>query len=321
MNNLLRQREGQADLLSLFGEIGFEIRAEAVRDALAASTSKELLISLNSQGGNVFEGQAIYSLLTAHKKAGHTVTVRIEGIAASMGSIIAMVGDRIEMPANAFLMLHNPVGVWAGDSEELADYAALMLKVEDTLAAIYSKRSGQSIDAVKALMKAETWLTATEAKEAGFCDEVIDAVAIAAVGDLSRFGKAPAALSKTFPDPQAAKIANLEAFHRGTMAALQDLGIKQADPATIGQAIIARVDAQTTAKINATFKNLGIEVNDGQDLQAVVAVSIEKRASAKACEILAKQGADTPLPMNPNHFTKATGLSGYERAVAANRKP
>jgi ATP-dependent protease ClpP protease subunit len=142
--------------------------------SIAAATPIHL--SLHSPGGEVFDGLAIYHAL----KARGNVTVRIEGLAASMASVIAMAGTRIEMPRNAFLMIHNPSGFAMGDSGDMRQLADLLDKIKGSLIAAYRDRTKKSDEDLTAMMDAETWLTGEEAVAQGFADATTDEVALSA---------------------------------------------------------------------------------------------------------------------------------------------
>lgn len=150
-----------------------------------------VLLRVNSPGGDVFDGLAIYNVIARHPGA---VKATIDGLAASMASVIVMAANEITMPDNAYMMIHNPWGISIGDAEEMIKTADLLGKLAGTLADTYAKRSGQDAEKIAELMNEETWLTAAEAKELGLADNVIDALPLAASYSLDRFQKLPAAL-------------------------------------------------------------------------------------------------------------------------------
>lgn len=129
---------------------------------------KEIDIYINSYGGSVFAGLAIVSMLS---RCSATKTVYIDGIAASMGSVIAMAGDKIIMPENALMMIHKPSGCAYGNADDMRKQADVLDKAEETLCSLYMKRFNQSEDKLKELLTAETWLNASEALGYGLIDE------------------------------------------------------------------------------------------------------------------------------------------------------
>lgn len=139
---------------------------------------KDITLRINSVGGDVFEAQAMYSYLKSHPA---NVTVRVDGIAASAASLVAMAGDRIIMPANALMMIHNPAGFAMGEAEDMRDMADILDKVRDSIAAVYMMRTAIAREDILRMMDEETWMTAEEAHVLGFCDEVEGAIEIAAM--------------------------------------------------------------------------------------------------------------------------------------------
>ncbi len=180
----------------IYDEIGmFGVSAKAFIDEVRALNPSRLTVRLNTPGGSVFDGLAIHNFLKSIKD----VTVKIDGLAASIGSVIMLAGKRIEMAANGFVMIHNPSGVAIGGAEEMRDTAALLDKIQDTLVNAYATRTGKDAEYVKAWMNAETWFTAQEARDAGLVDEVTEEIAMAACASVSRFAHPPAALLVTQP--------------------------------------------------------------------------------------------------------------------------
>lgn len=172
-----------------------------------AGNVSHINLSINSPGGLAFDGIAIYNMLKRHKAS---VTVRVDGVAASIASVIAMAGDTILMPENAMMMIHDPSSLLAGDAETLRAEAEVLDKLAGSLIGIYATRSGQPHDVIKDMMAKETWLSAEEAVALGFADKVDRAVKAAALAcfDLkSHFQSVPAALADFVPVDIAAKAA------------------------------------------------------------------------------------------------------------------
>lgn len=165
---------GDRQRLMLYGIVGDEwdgFVSDEVVQMLAGVTQDSLDVHINSPGGFVWEGIAIKNHLTAHRA---NITVIIDGLAASMGSFIAMAGDTVKMHASAMMMIHNPWTVSAGEADDLRKDADMLDKVRDALIGAYMDKSGKSRDEILDIMNAETWLTAEEAVEMGFADEVIE---------------------------------------------------------------------------------------------------------------------------------------------------
>lgn len=138
-----------------------------------------LNIYINSPGGDVFEGNAIYNML---KRKKCTKNVYVDGLAASIASVIAMAGDKIIMPSNSMLMIHNAWTYTVGNSKELRETADMLDKINTSIRQTYLDKSNGKIDEedLTKLMDNETWLTAQEAYDYGLCDEVVGAKQLAA---------------------------------------------------------------------------------------------------------------------------------------------
>ena len=155
-----------------FGE---GVTAKKVREQLAQFDADErLTVRINSPGGYVFEAATIVSLLSEHKGG---VDVRIDGLAASAASYVAMVGETIQITAGGMMMIHDPWSIVMGDARDMRAEAELLDKISLQLVDAYVRKSGQTADVIKAAMAAETWYTADEAIAAGLATEKIETVA------------------------------------------------------------------------------------------------------------------------------------------------
>lgn len=129
----------------------------------------EVVVRINSPGGSVFAGLAIYQYLKDHKAK---VTVKVDGLAASAASVIMMAGDTIIMGTGAMVMTHNPWTIAMGEAKDFRETADMLDKIQTSLISIYEERTGKTGDDLKAMLDATTWLTADEAVALGFADEV-----------------------------------------------------------------------------------------------------------------------------------------------------
>lgn len=168
------------DFIDAFGVNGRTF----LKDLRALGDVRQINVHVNSPGGDVFEGNTIYNLLKAHKAK---VTVYVDGLAASIASVIAMAGDKIVMPKNAMMMIHDPWSVTVGNSADMRKMADVLDKISNTLVAAYQTKSGLNADEIKTIMADETWFTAEEAVAMGFADEVAEEVKIAAAADVEGF--------------------------------------------------------------------------------------------------------------------------------------
>lgn len=185
----IRARATGAEVL-IYDEIGaYGVSAKGFLAELGALPDDAPIdLRLNSPGGSVFDAVAIYNALSRH--AG-TITVWIDGIAASAASYIAMAGDEIVMPENAFLMIHNPSGVVMGTAEDMRDVAGTLDKIAASMTRGYAAKSGKPEAEIAALLSAETWFDAEDALEAGLATRMAEPVRIAASFDIGRFRNAP----------------------------------------------------------------------------------------------------------------------------------
>ncbi|PUB82393.1 MAG: hypothetical protein DBP02_15175 [gamma proteobacterium symbiont of Ctena orbiculata] len=152
---------------------GDGVSAKKVKDQLdGIAGDDEITVRINSPGGDVFDGFAIYNLL---KQANAIIRVVVDGYAASAASVIAMAGDSVEMAENTYLMIHNPYTFAIGSADDFRAEAETLDKIKGSIVNTYVKRSGDDPEVVSAAMDAETWYTAQEAVDAGLADLVIDA--------------------------------------------------------------------------------------------------------------------------------------------------
>ncbi len=160
------------------------VRALDVIDSITKLPSTgDIKVRINSPGGSLVEGVAIYN---AFRGAGRRVVVTVDAMAASAASIIAMAGDEIVMAEGATMMIHDPYAMVAGDSEALREYADVLDLQRDQMVSIYASRTGLSADEIKALLTAETYMSATEAVERGFATRVAEPMRIAACALLNK---------------------------------------------------------------------------------------------------------------------------------------
>jgi ATP-dependent Clp protease, protease subunit len=139
-------------------------------DLKAAGSVSRIHLRMNSPGGNVFDGLAIYNTLLSH---GAKVTAQVDGLAASIASVIIMAASEISMGDNAMMMIHNPSTLIAGDSNEMRKMADTMDKVKTSMITAYRRHTTKSTEQIGALMDAETWMTADETVDNGFAEKVI----------------------------------------------------------------------------------------------------------------------------------------------------
>ena len=162
--------EGAENVLPISGVIGWDVYPENVRVFLDQADGKDIEVQISSPGGYVYPGLEIYNLLRNY--TGH-VTTRLMGLAASMASYIAMVGDRVVAEDNAIFMVHNASGLGIGDHKTLRKVADVIEGISNMIAQKYMEKSGKTLAEIKQLMDDETFLFGDEIGDSGFVDEVL----------------------------------------------------------------------------------------------------------------------------------------------------
>ena len=240
------QGEARAEL-SIFGDIGEDWWAEesntaknVVEKLKALSDVTDLTVRINSYGGSVADGLAIYNALRRHPAS---VSVVVEGVAVSIASLIAMAGDSVEMPANTLMMIHAPWGGAIGNAKEMREMADVLDKYSEAMASSYATKTGKAHEEMLALLSdgEDHWFTAAEAVEAGFADFMTEELAAAASLRMGRF-HIPAATAaqleedkpmpankqtatpadQNTPEPQGATTPNVSDIEKASEARLRD---------------------------------------------------------------------------------------------------
>ena len=149
---------------------GDEVTPKMFRDELFKDIG-DITIWLNSPGGDCVAASQIYTMLMDYP---HSVTVKIDGIAASAASVIAMAGTKVLMAPTALMMIHNPLTIAIGDSEEMRKAIDMLAEVKESIVNAYQIKTSQSRAKISHLMDAETWMNANKAIELGFADDILE---------------------------------------------------------------------------------------------------------------------------------------------------
>lgn len=291
--------------ISIYDEIGaWGVSAKAFMDDLKSlGDVSDITLRLNSPGGSVFDGMAIYNRLKSHKAQ---VTIYIDGLAASMASVIAMAGDLVVMPENAMLMIHNPWTMTAGDAAELRKNADMLDKVKSTMLSAYTSKTGKTEDEISALMDAETWFTGAEALAHGFADEAYEPLDIAACiqsFDLSKFQNSPI---KTSTIPSAVADNNQT---EGNMPNNTEKATSEVEK--IETAVKAALAAETARKKDIVTAFGDYAAHHGELLQACL--TDETVTLADAQSKLIKAMSSNTAPTGSPSVRVEVGKSGAER--------
>lgn len=292
--------EGDSAELLFYGPIaeeswwGDEVTPRQFADDLKAlGNVGSIRVRMHSPGGDVFAAHAIHSQLKAHPAK---VTVYIDGLAASAASVVAMAGDTVIMPRNAMMMIHNPWTITWGDARDLRSMADVLDKVRDSIIAAYEAKTGLDRNRLIGLLNSETWMTAAEAKDLGFADEIDEPINVSAsirggayivngVGfDLAKF--------KTIP---ASFLAGKEVIENMAKVKAQEEEILETPEAGEAEETPEAPEAEIDAQAQAEEPVEG-EAEESSEQEAaadpIAQAKAEERARIQALQALARPGAE-----------------------------
>ena len=294
--------------ISIYDEIGFwGVSAASFAQDLkdCGNNLKQINLHIHSPGGDVFDGIAIYNLLKNHPA---NVTVYIDGLAASMASVIAMAGNEVIMPENAMMMIHKPWGIQGGDAEDMRKYADLLDKVENTLIPAYANKTGKTPEELAEMLSAETWLNGKECVEQGFADKLAEPlVAMASIKSrkLEDFENMPKAMKDMLFKPQG---------NAGSNPAPQATPTEQSAPVNQTQTVTVDNTAQVQADLNkrnadikAVFAPFG---SAHSDLLVECLGDLSITAEQAKDKLLAKLGANTTPSAAPTAYAGNGNIVG-----------
>lgn len=291
----MAEGESRRAEINIFAEIGYDwwdgsgTTAKGFIDAVnALGDLTEIVLNINSPGGDVYDGLTIYNYLKAHDAK---VIVNVMGMAASIASVIAMAADDLNMPANTMLMIHDPMSYTAGNADEMRKMAETLDKVKEGLVSAYVDKTGMSAEEIGELMSKETYLTAKEALEYGFADSQGDDVQIVNSHDMKQIRAAAEQKAQSFVNAQKDKqIVNLNEQLTEARAEIETLknptppakaeaksiitACKAAKFTDLSVALIQRelTDSQVTAQIERAEKirNVCTAASLGDSVMAIV---------------------------------------------------
>jgi ATP-dependent Clp endopeptidase proteolytic subunit ClpP len=321
--------------ITIFDSIGATWDGEGVTAKqfiadLKALDAEQITLLINSPGGSVFDGLAIYNALVA---SGAEITGKVMGVAASAASFILMACKRIVMPENSFLMIHNASSIAWGDSATMRETADWLDKIGDSIVNIYATRTGKSVEQIKSWLNAETWFSAAEAKDNGFADEVGAAFAATAQFEVD---KLPENVRKAFAsatppvtppaDPAPAAIAKPLAEQIKALATERGLPEMAAVLATASDITnVAEATAALTLASEVKALCVVAEMPDRADALMRNRTSLSE-VRAQLCKALAEANeaeVDTSKPTNraPNTSTAQIDHAAiYEKANTPTNK-
>jgi ATP-dependent Clp protease, protease subunit len=242
--------------ISIYDVIGYDywsgegVTAKRVASALRSMGAGAVTVNVNSPGGDMFEGLAIYNLLREHKGE---VTVKVLGLAASAASIIAMAGDTVQIARAGFLMIHNAWVVAMGNRNDLREYADTLEPFDAAMADIYAARTGKTDKQVAKMMDAETWIGGSSAVEDGFADELLPSDQVKQDGkkaSASAVRRVESALRSTgMPKSEAMKLISELKSSAGDPA-----GGGEGDPTEHDQPVVFSETAAVAASLTSIFE-------------------------------------------------------------------
>lgn len=323
--------------ISIYDEIGFGgVTAKDFMAEVKKFKGQHIHLRINSVGGSVIEGAAIYNALRRHKGG---LTVHVDGLAASMASVIAMAGEEVYIADNAMLMIHNPWSMTMGDADDLRKEADVLDKLKNTLVNAYARKTGMETEDIAAMMDEETWLNATQSVAMGFADQIEDGTQAAAC-------LSPRARFDNFSNSMARKTYKIQAEEAAPAAPLVDIvaepmnvkpaavALEETDPVTepVSQeeqietleTEVARLAAEALEKdeeiaaLKAELARLGTEGEEKEEEMAALRAA-SKSAGQQAAAIVASVGleAATVVPSEPELspaqiFNSLTGAEAVE---------
>ena len=307
-NSWFRMQAGhQSDAdIYIYDEIGFwgVTAKQFISDLNALGDITHINLHINSPGGDVFEGIAIFNALKTH---GASITVYVDGVAASMASVIAMVGNPVIMPENTFMMIHKPFGFTGGDAEDMRTYADLLDKVEAVLLPAYAQKTGKTTDEIAAMLADETWMSGAECLAHGFADQVTPAVKAMACIQLKRteeFKKMPESIRNMITPPRnsAPRVQDNEPEASRTP-------VQAAAPVVDENSIRAQVLAEQKARVNGINDLFAMFGGRYQTLQAQCLADPECSLEQAREKLLNEMGREsTPSNKNtPAHIYAGNG--------------
>jgi ATP-dependent Clp endopeptidase proteolytic subunit ClpP len=306
-------------ILDAIGSMGTSAQ-DFISEVNAKSTpDKELRVHLNSPGGSVFDGLAIFNFL---KDRGNVTTI-VDGVAASMASVIFMAGSNRIMPANALLMIHLPTTGTIGEAEDLRKAADALDKMRDSLAGIYANATGKDIDIIKDMMAETTWMNGADAVKEGFATMATDEVKMAASFDVDKLTLVPEVLAEALAkeeiemeklDELQAKLQDAEAkLEEGTKDA--EAKAKESFEAGVGtgeEQALGKIKSRMDKYQDAAFVIETIDLDDNEVKDKHIA-ELEAAVAAKDEAIAELSKDDDAEPV----VSKASASSPDEVTVAA----
>jgi ATP-dependent Clp endopeptidase proteolytic subunit ClpP len=289
----------------IYDEIGYwGVTAKSFVESLKAlGDVTHINLHINSPGGDVFDGIAIFNALKYH---GASITVHIDGLAASMASVIAMVGNPVIMPENTMLMIHKPWGFAGGDANDMRDYADLLDKIESVLIPAYANKTGKSAEEIAAMLEDETWLDGNQCLAMGFADQVtpsLQAMACIHSKRIEEFEKMPNSIRNHVTPPRGSVLPQPQPQPQPQAQQPQPL-----PPENNLETARAQVMAEQKARVNGIKDLFAMFGGKHADLQAECVADVECSVDMAKDKLLKSLGtASTPSDKTGAHIHASNG--------------
>jgi len=273
-----------------------DVSPKRIKDELASADGADINITMNSGGGSTIAGSAIINMMRAYDGNIHVHNI---GISASMASVILAEATTASMADNALLMIHNPWSMAMGDSNDMKKQADILDKIKESLLSAYVRKTGLSEEDISAMMDEETWLTAQEAYDLGFVDEITTAQEVAAHSSLEFFGgnKLPEQAKAYFKQKETETKMSEEKQEKGILgkldAILAFVSPKKEEP--VQEEVVAEVAIDFEAKFNeldvemkAQLEAKDVELAELAKSHEDVVAQLEADHKAQLEEVVAK---------------------------------
>ncbi len=267
--NIKNLSETSAEVV-IYDEIGaWGIDSKSFIEEVKTITASDVLLRINSPGGSVIDGLAIHDAI---KRMPQKVTARIEGLAASIASVIALGADEVLMSENSLFMIHNVWGGETGGAKEMRKAADLMDKMGDRLVNIYVSKTGKEESEIREWMNDETWFTADEALEAGFINNVEEPIALAAKFNVDKLNyKNKSLVIDMFNNSNNQKSNKMEKQFEDLKAFISDLFVAKAET--------KEVKILDNKEVNAKMTELEEAITASNNTIAELSASLEEKES------------------------------------------
>jgi len=331
---------GTSAEISIYEEIGMGgVTPASFISQLTALGKIPITVRINSLGGSVFDGLAIYNLLRDHVGG---VTIKIDGVAASMASVVAMAGTRVIMSESALMMIHNPASEVAGEASDLRNMAQVLDQVKNSLVAAYHRKTKMAPNKIAMMMDAETWMSAPEALALGFIDAVEKSAVVVAKFDTKRMPTLPAKFKNLMSEPT-----NIPVIPTAEMHTVESLTVQVGEMMTQIHALMIERDglvaqlalAQSTAPVTpadpeeaaaalATAKEERDQLaaqfaalNDSATAAAIAYTAANKQLETMTAQLATANAATVSAKANAVRLEALAGLRGVTAQGAASPAP